>query len=755
MDYGFSAEPAVDVLELSTTLARLGLGQYGESLRENGFEDWESVTNITETDMVELGFKLGDRRKLQRAIRKYVDSSAPPAEHEAKNIPLPSEGPPSVEGYSKTSPSSKVARVTRPYRWRPRPDPNAPQKPKTAYVVFGEHVRQDPALGPSSFTDLAKVTGKRWRELSDEERGSVWEIPATKKLQEYKEEFMQYKQSENHQMYQTYLEKFKQRLNNQEPTTSSVTKAASTSQAVTSGSKHALQAQDRPEVTREDSSDTKYMGREGESQDTIPPVNSGMAEVRQVAKALGISLHHMRVNAYPSEESTTKAVESFLQGTGSLLYLWKRDEALSLVKSVYRSQPGSIPAHATEVFAMSAVGSYCDGEPHTSLSQETFLHFFLYMLSSPPEISNLSRMRLFACLAICRFTNSVESARSLMLSALDIGRQTFTSSSFIAETPEEKIRYWWYIFRSIVFLESWFAYNTSHESRVTNQDLNLYHPPTSHAEQDLDVFQERVGELGQLAAYIALDLKTATQPSAAQAQLHFESLNGWHRTLPPPMQLSRLSLANPLSLNWQSKRSLLQLHILFLGLCIEPYRSGLIDLGRLRLGISPLEPETLHTLKSVEKQCVMAARQSARVASLLQTDNLIRSRCWVSVYTCFTGCTVLLFSASQKLVEFLAEEVGQELSYASSHLNVLSLCSYDNEIARKLYIPLQIIFNDIREIAVSPVYRSMRASQTFVKDVVLVPGSSSDADEGVAEVGRNIVDLTERIMSLLQESLSF
>ena len=87
------------------------------------------------------------------------------------------------------------------------------------------------------------------------------------------------------------------------------------------------------------------------------------------------------------------------------------------------------------------------------------------------------------------------------------------------------------------------------------------------------------------------------------------------------MQLSRLSLADPLTMNWHTKRSLLQLHILFLGLFIELYRDCLIDLGRFRLSNTPTESEDLEALKAVEEQCVLAARQSARVTSLLQLDN--------------------------------------------------------------------------------------------------------------------------------------
>jgi hypothetical protein len=116
---------------------------------------------------------------------------------------------------------------------------------------------------------------------------------------------------------------------------------------------------------------------------------------------------------------------------------------------------------------------------------------------------------------------------------------------------------------------------------------------------------------------------------------------------------------------------------------------------------------------------------------------------------------VLLFSASQKLLELFGEEIGQDLMYASSHLNVLSLCSYENNVARKLYTTLQIVFNDIREIAVSPVYRRMRELHIVVKDVALVPPSHYDAIEGAGELSKNVVGLVRRIMGVLQESLSF
>jgi hypothetical protein len=97
------------------------------------------------------------------------------------------------------------------------------------------------------------------------------------------------------------------------------------------------------------------------------------------------------------------------------------------------------------------------------------------------------------------------------------------------------------------------------------------------------------------------------------------------------MQLSRLSLAKPFTVDLASKRTLLQFHILFLGVFIEPYRKCLVDLGNFRISNTPLELDNLENLEHLEEKCINAARQSARVASLLQVDNLVRARCWVSM----------------------------------------------------------------------------------------------------------------------------
>jgi hypothetical protein len=70
-------------------------------------------------------------------------------------------------------------------------------------------------------------------------------------------------------------------------------------------------------------------------------------------------------------------------------------------------------------------------------------------------------------------------------------------------------------------------------------------------------------------------------------------------------------------------------------------------------------------------------------------------------------------------------------------------------MARQLYVKLQIIFNDIREIAASPIYRIMCEMRIVVKDVALVSISHYQAVVGVEEVSKTILDIARSSMGVL------
>jgi hypothetical protein len=126
--------------DLSEVLDRIGLSSYLVRLTAQGFADWETVLDITEDDLSNLGFKLGHRRTLQREIATFRGT---PATESLESIEQCSPPPSAAEVMSVSSAASPPPREKRRYRRHPRPDPNAPKKPKTACMlrltVFGLH----------------------------------------------------------------------------------------------------------------------------------------------------------------------------------------------------------------------------------------------------------------------------------------------------------------------------------------------------------------------------------------------------------------------------------------------------------------------------------------------------------------------------------------------------------------------------------------------------------------------------------------
>jgi hypothetical protein len=245
----------------------------------------------------------------------------------------------------------------------------------------------------------------------------TWEKPAADKLQDYKQQLEAYKQTTDYWRYQMYLDNFERKGHDLETTISPDMRTSANASPVSPSRLLPSRVEGEDEATGHERVDSRVLDWEEGLEGITPPVRAGIDEVRHVAIALGIHPGLMKFTTLPPEHMTAKAVQAFIRGTGSLLHLWEQNEAQDLVQSVYHPQSDTSPLNAIEVFAMSAVGSCCDDDQPVP-GQEVFLRFFLQMLLLPLKMCDLRRMRLFACLAICRFSNSVESARRLMCKRL-------------------------------------------------------------------------------------------------------------------------------------------------------------------------------------------------------------------------------------------------------------------------------------------------------------------------------------------------
>ncbi|KAG0767905.1 hypothetical protein G6F24_002397 [Rhizopus arrhizus] len=96
----------------------------------------------------------------------------------------------------------------RKYKRHPKPDPNAPAKPPSAYVMFSNTARAQLKDHNLSFSDIAKIVGDRWKNLCAREK-QLYERNAMRAKDEYMDAFNKYKQTQEYRDYQAYLTDFK------------------------------------------------------------------------------------------------------------------------------------------------------------------------------------------------------------------------------------------------------------------------------------------------------------------------------------------------------------------------------------------------------------------------------------------------------------------------------------------------------------------------------------------------------------------
>ncbi|KAK4186475.1 hypothetical protein QBC35DRAFT_453272 [Podospora australis] len=194
---------------LSAVFAELGLGQYLEAFLDQGFDTWETILDITESDLDTLGVKLGHRRKLQRRIANTRGV--------ASDASLVSPTQPSIEDLRiQDSQRIEASRIEsgvvvvpkRKYRRHPKPDENAPERPPSAYVLFSNRMREELKGRNLSFTEIAKLVGENWQNLNAAEK-EPYELQAQAIKEKYLTDLLEYKKTPEYKKYTLYLQEFK------------------------------------------------------------------------------------------------------------------------------------------------------------------------------------------------------------------------------------------------------------------------------------------------------------------------------------------------------------------------------------------------------------------------------------------------------------------------------------------------------------------------------------------------------------------
>ncbi|KAK3395850.1 hypothetical protein B0T20DRAFT_487401 [Sordaria brevicollis] len=199
--------------QLAAIFGELGISQYLDSFVEQGFDTWETILDITESDLDVLGVKLGHRRKLQRRIANYRGlapeaSLAPLAQPSIEDSRPPEVAPrPEPPKLELRDPGTVIV-TKRKYRRHPKADENAPERPPSAYVLFSNKMREDLKGRNLSFTEIAKLVGENWQNLTPAEK-EPYESKAQAYKEKYHAELAEYKKTTEYQKYMQYLADFK------------------------------------------------------------------------------------------------------------------------------------------------------------------------------------------------------------------------------------------------------------------------------------------------------------------------------------------------------------------------------------------------------------------------------------------------------------------------------------------------------------------------------------------------------------------
>ncbi|KAK4073297.1 transcriptional regulator family: HMG [Purpureocillium lilacinum] len=191
--------------ELESILTQLGLAQYLGLLVDEGFDTWEALLDIQESDLETLGVKLGHRRKLQRHIAnaRGLRPGSPLLDLTPAQEGSVADG--SRNGLTGPSDTGESGSITkRRYRRHPKPDENAPEKPRTAYVRFSNKIREGLKEQNLTFAEKAKLVGENWQTLAADEKAE-YENRANADKDQYRLQLEEYQKTDDHRQYSQYL----------------------------------------------------------------------------------------------------------------------------------------------------------------------------------------------------------------------------------------------------------------------------------------------------------------------------------------------------------------------------------------------------------------------------------------------------------------------------------------------------------------------------------------------------------------------
>ncbi|KAF1941154.1 hypothetical protein EJ02DRAFT_210547 [Clathrospora elynae] len=682
--------------ELTEVLEQLGLTEYLQVLSENGFRNWETVLDITENDLTTLSFKRGHRRLLQREIATYrgVPSSLS-LEPENPSEPT-SLSTSALESFTRQT-STPLPREKRKYRRHPRPDSNAPKKPKTAYVNFADQLRTDPVVSQLSFVDIAREVGRRWQELAPEQK-RVWESNAARAMQEFEAQMDEYKRTDNWRKNQAYLSEFKAQQSipssGKRPANSRST--TDTSNLTRQYSRTSPSSSDSPCSLR---SFNTSVGTEAEvCHNALTSAFSELVTLR--GEILNENTRAFDEWNLPAESLVRRAIFAFISGTGSLIFMWTHEQADEILDRVYRPQKTVDDMTLAECFTVAAMGSHYDENVFPdSTRQLLYASGTLKFNEQTARQDYLRTMRLLLSMSFYALLEKHMSARYLIAAGLQIARWKCPRLQNFPQTSLDDN--WRKIFRSLIFMDSWLSYTLGYPSETLTSDVQVacHVRRQDHVAVD-ELIHMQTSKIGLIAAEIAKTLDSPEFATRENVSMLTQKLEAWRVDVPLMLQIPTLTSVNPPDLTSYQRRAILMVHIMYMGALVLLYRQMLVAAAEAQLtyGATTTSSISGEDARKYRDECTVAAQNIARILGLISFDNTLTRRCWLIIYWSFSAAVVLLFSTTTKLLDGQPEGVEINLTYAKTCMDRLELCKTSEPIAARYLDILWPLYDHLQNV---------------------------------------------------------
>ncbi|KJK81283.1 hypothetical protein H634G_03302 [Metarhizium anisopliae BRIP 53293] len=402
----------------------------------------------------------------------------------------------------------------------------------------------------------------------------------------------------------------------------------------------------------------------------------------------------------PEAPVMMRAVNSFFSCSGKLFHVFSETYILQCYRAIFdESQALSelLKAKVCCLAAVAAVGAQYSPDTISKEVEVGLYNLARHFLEVTIEHEPLHAIKACALFAQYNIMNKemvsltyVETGLS-MCHIYGINNRALRPDS-IPSVEWRDLRNTW---RTLIFFSSWLSSTLGYisgnawsaEKRVL-ADLKF-----DDADNITEVVQTEMARICLLKAEILRMHLVFKDLTSLAVETIRGDLQSWYGELPESM---RLGVTAHEDLPVGTKRSILHLHMLYLGAIMLLYRRVATQflqsyaVGGLG-GSLHLHPREAFVQQSAE--AVLAASTSASIVKLLLDDDGVFKHCWLVIFQTYTACTILLHSVIQKQLHgFEPSRWQDDLERAEDCLSVLAFCGSQDRVAEQFHEQLETIY---------------------------------------------------------------